>query len=246
MKVKVGILLISVVFVFMDSVYASTPSGTICYFGFPHCRNSPSGWCVLDEDTNNVIKRCAVGCYNTSGPAGGAFCSYGPFNCSVYRGLGDYACYRGRIPAGEPTVRCAVAEWVGHENLSDCMLECAAACGRMTLLTDDCENCTRSDMCHIYPATGPMRTLEMACNNTCFGICKSNKQFCDVIELLRYTAMFVGVIMLILHGFKWLVSEDMEGRKDAKRGMIYVMVALALMVIASALIELMFFKTLIC
>jgi len=247
MKVKVvilpiSILLIPIVFVFMNSAHASTPSGTICYFGPPHCLGSPSGWCVLDEDTKNMIKKCAVGCYDTSGPAGGAFCSYGPFKCTFY-GFYDFSCYRGFIPVGTPTVQCSVAEWVGHENLSDCRLKCAAECGRMTLLTDDCENCTISDMCHRYH-TGTYE--EMACNNTCSGVCESNRQFCDVIELLRYTAMFVGIIMLILHGFKWLVSEDMEGRKDAKRGMVYVMVGLALMVLTSALVELMFFKTLIC
>jgi len=58
--------------------------------------------------------------------------------------------------------------------------------------------------------------------------------------------MFVGVIMLILHGFKWLVSEDMEGRKDAKKGMIYVMLGLAFIAIASALVELILFDTIIC
>ncbi|RLI93245.1 MAG: hypothetical protein DRO89_00495 [Candidatus Altiarchaeales archaeon] len=232
MKVETSILVIFIVFIFMSSVCAVT------YCKEP-CVGSPSGMCVADKDTGNVIQRCAVGCYETPGPHGGAFCSYGPFTCTLYPGLGSYTCKDGATP----TVRCSVALWEGHKNLSDCILKCAAECGRRTLLHDDCENCTISDMCSIYAFT---QTALEACNNTCYGVCESNRQFCDVIELLRYTAMFVGIIMLILHGFKWLVSEDMEGRTDAKRGMIYVMVGLALMVLASALVELIFFKTLIC
>ncbi len=199
---------------------------------------SPSGLCVVDEFSNVVI-RCAVGCEETSELSGGAFCSYGPFVCAFYGGVADYTCKDGSTP----NVRCSNALWIGYANLSDCVLECAAACGRRTLLNDDCENCTVSDMCSVYPVGS---TMEMACSNTCFGVCESNKQFCGVIDLLRYAAMFAGVILLILHGFKWMASEDPEGKTDAKRGMAYVMFGLIVIVVASALVELMFFRTIIC
>lgn len=239
MKVKTNILLIFIVFVFMSSFCTLVSGDNICFFGAPHCFGSPSGWCVIDEVTNNVIQYCAVGCYEVPGPVGGAFCTYGPFECRLYPGIGRFTCWDGATP----TVRCAVAKWVNYENLSDCWLQCATACGRRTLLSDDCENCTKFDMCSIYLAGS---TMEAACNNTCFGVCESNKQFCDVIMLLRYAAMFVGIIMLILHGFKWLVSEDAEGRKDAKRGIAYIMFGLIVIVAASALVELIFFQTIIC
>jgi len=235
MKTRASILLIFIVFVSIGDVCTSKCNMT--------CLGSPSGTCVVDE-TGSITHICAVGCYENPGPHGDAFCTYGPFRCTFYGSIYDFSCWDG-LPGNEqtPTVRCSVATWVGHENLSDCRLICAAECGRRTRLTDDCENCTFNEVCSQY-ASGS--TYERACNNTCTGTCESNRQFCDIIELLRYVAMFVGVIMLILHGFKWLVSEDMEGRKDAKKGMIYVMLGLAFIAIASALVELILFDTIIC
>ncbi len=234
MKVKGVILFILIAFIYMDSVCAVN---TYCK---KPCAGSPSSECVADKSTGVVIQKCAVGCYETYSLVGGALCSYGPFLCTFYGGLGDYSCWDGTTP----TVQCSVALWTGFEDLSDCRLECAAECGRKTLLSDDCTNCTfAGQACGIYL---PGSYVQRACNNTCVGVCESNKQFCGVIDLLRYSAMFVGVIMLILHGIKWMVSEDVEGRLDAKRGIVYVIFGLIVIVAASALVELIFLHTIIC
>lgn len=235
MNLRAKILLVSVVLIFMVTVYA----GKSCDFT---CLDSPSGTCVLDE-SGNILQYCAVGCYETPEPNDDAICDYGAFTCAFYARLDDFSCWNG-LPASErtPTVRCAVAEWVGHEELSDCKLICAAECGRKTQLAGDCGNCSREVCSRYFAGT----TVHEACGSTCESICEANRQFCDIVVLLRYGALFVGVIMLILHGFKWMVSDDIEGRKDARRGIVYVLVGLSFIVLASALVELMFFKTIIC
>ncbi len=215
---------------------------TVCAYD-PYCMSpciaSPSLQCVTDRDTAVVLQKCAVGCYETSGPFGGAFCSYGDFLCAFYPGLGDYSCWDGSTP----TVSCSIALLVNNIDASDCITECAAACGRRTKLTADCKNCTSSDMCSIYPAGS---VSEIACNNTCVGVCGANEQFCGIIELLRFGAMFLGIIMLILHGLRWLISEDLEWRNEAKKGIIFVLLGLSLIVVASVLVQLIFYDTIIC
>jgi hypothetical protein len=238
MKVISKTLLAFIVFIF---VCKTASCENICAFDPPNCMNSPSRWCVWDDVNSVEIQKCAVGCEEVPGPVGGAFCTYGPFKCANYMGLGDYSCCNG----DNPWVRCAVAYWDAHPDLSDCILECATACGRRTSLAADCENCTITGICSC-PRYPPGSNMQQACEHTCFGVCSSNEQICEIIMLLRYGAMFAGVIMWILHGFKWMVSEDVEGRQDAKRGMVYVLIGLTFILVAAELVQLMFFNTIIC
>ncbi|MBN2013749.1 MAG: hypothetical protein JW778_01075 [Candidatus Altiarchaeota archaeon] len=232
MNDKSWILAAFILFISMNSAVSATKCRDPCF-------GSPSNACVVDDTDTTILEYCAVGCEIYPGPTGGAYCTFGPFMCTTYATFGSYMCKDGSTPS----VRCSVAKLVSEPDSSDCMLECAAACGRKTLLTDNCEQCTATDVCSIYAAGSK---TEEACYHTCYGVCESNRQFCNVIDLLRYGAMFAGIIMLILHGFRWITSEDLEARRDARKGVEYVLAGFILIVVASTLVELIFLHTIIC
>ena len=73
-----------------------------------------------------------------------------------------------------------------------------------------------------------------------------NTQFCDVIFLLRIAAGIGSVILVALMGVKWMTSEDTQGRDEARKGIIYVIVGGLIVAVASYLVGYLYVGTIMC
>jgi type IV secretory pathway VirB2 component (pilin) len=45
-----------------------------------------------------------------------------------------------------------------------------------------------------------------------------------------------GVVMIIYMGLKWMLADDPQGRENARRGIIYIIIGLIILRVASALV----------
>jgi type IV secretory pathway VirB2 component (pilin) len=62
----------------------------------------------------------------------------------------------------------------------------------------------------------------------------------DIITLFYGITVSVAVVMIILHGFKWMTADNEEDRKEAKAGIIHVFLGLVFILIAAALVEMIY------
>jgi len=138
----------------------------------------------------------------------------------------------------EPTVMCDTGAG------GNCPVICAAECGSATgCMSGSCESCCSAGTCNRYGAG----TDEFdACMNACVGTCEVNKQFCEIILILQSIAVGIAVLMLTINGFKWMTADDASGRTDAKRGVYYVFIGLALVIIAFALVNYLYIGEVTC
>ena len=119
---------------------------------------------------------------------------------------------------------------------------CAKACGGMCGgyadyekdLKKDCDNC--DTYCSDQGFTGDVHT---ACINACESICGLNETIYGITEIIYYIAGIIAAIMFVIYGYKLITSTTPEERDDAKRGIIYVILALILIAIAGSLVNLL-------
>ncbi len=116
----------------------------------------------------------------------------------------------------------------------NCPYICAAKCASLTSCSSSCMTCCDASSCSMYAAGS---TRYNACMDSCQGTCDANEQFCDVINILTGIGAGVAVFMLVLNGLKWMLAEDVSGRQDAKRGMLYIFVGLLIFVVAIQLVN---------
>lgn len=163
-------------------------------------------------------------------------------------------CTAFKAPGGcNPTV------WCKHDDsktppepvCSDCILQCAKTCGEATRCIETvstppnwCETCCNTQTCQGYPAynialcyipLGPFGE-SCACQNACIGTCRFNTNFCYMVLLIFIVGGMMAAIMLLLLALKWIISDDPQGRTDARRGIWYVIVGIIIIVSASALV----------
>ncbi len=64
-----------------------------------------------------------------------------------------------------------------------------------------------------------------------------NGQIYPLVDIVYGIAAGIAALMIILHGFKWLISEEPAERKEAKERIIYVLYGLIIIIIAVALVN---------
>ena len=187
-------------------------------------------------------------------PAGQYFLPEQSFRCeSVNEGFPgcahDFSCRFAAEP--NPVVRCSGCE--------DCMAECAKACGSATECladaADTCEDCCEQNTCGNYAPydwmgciipVGAEAKEVCSCMKSCTGTCDANTEFCNLIELLRIIAGIAAVVLLSIHGLRLIMTTQPEGRKDAKQGILYVIIGTLIILIASGLVSYFYVGELIC
>ncbi|MBN2013747.1 MAG: hypothetical protein JW778_01065 [Candidatus Altiarchaeota archaeon] len=138
----------------------------------------------------------------------------------------------------EPTVMCNTASG------GNCPVICAAECGSMTgCIVGDCESCCSAGTCSKY--TSGSDEFD-ACVKSCAGNCAANKEFCEIILILESIAAGLAVLSLMVNGLKWMTADDFQGRDDAKKGVYYVLVGLALVIISFALVNYLYVGEVSC
>jgi hypothetical protein len=171
--------------------------------------------------------------FSLLGNVDGVFESY---TCEDGTLSGDNECQDGNTP----TVMCDTG---GGGN---CPVICAAECGSLTgCMEGDCKNCCKLGICSVYPVPAEEDEYN-ACIDSCVGTCEVNKQFCGVILILQSIAVGLATLMLVVNGFKWMTADDAQGRIDARRGVYYVFIGLAVVIIAFALVNYLFVGEVTC
>jgi len=59
----------------------------------------------------------------------------------------------------------------------------------------------------------------------------------DITNILYAISAAFGTLLLIFHGFKWMTSDTLDDRNEAKKGIIYTLLGLSIIVIALALVD---------
>ncbi len=188
-------------------------------------------YCTYDESIGeckcNLKEACAIDCIQ----AENSRCSYTEFVCAGPH----YRCANGK----EPTVICSTT--------TDCKYMCAAECGRAAACTSDCETCCESGLAcgRMFPIPYGKEDRDV-CMDACMGVCKANEQLCKVILIIQGILIASAVFVITLQGIKWMVSEDFEGRLDAKNGIVYVFIGLVLTLLSTSLASYFFTGSLVC
>jgi len=156
----------------------------------------------------------------------------------------DFTCPSGQQPA----VRCPydTSDPTDIKPICDkCKIECARECGRLiSSCTGDCDTCCASSSnCGGYRVGSEERKV---CEDTCKAVCESAQELCRIILLLQFLSMGVGIIIFSINGLKWILSDSEGGRGEAKKGVVYTLFGLSVIMAASALVEYFYIGSISC
>ncbi|RLI89976.1 MAG: hypothetical protein DRO62_00395 [Candidatus Altiarchaeales archaeon] len=62
----------------------------------------------------------------------------------------------------------------------------------------------------------------------------------DIITVFYGITAATGVVMIIFHGIKWITADNDEDRKQAREGVIHVLLGLLFILIAAALVDMVY------
>jgi hypothetical protein len=173
----------------------------------------------------------------------------------------NFACGSG----ASPTIWCSYDDFNSRFITDDCAPKCAKGCGQLnschTVAAQTCEQCcgtnspqSRCDgkgygayswgACFFPTSLGGKEAC--SCQQSCIGTCEVNKDFCDVINLLKIVVGIAAAIIIAIHGVMWIKSEDAHGRDDARRGIWYVIVGVIVIAMAGTIVAFLLGKSLVC
>ena len=165
--------------------------------------------------------------------------------------LTDYFDAQCTCPAMGTTI-CAsgrVSRWGAGNTAADAAVACKARCAETSAGYADCsgQGATCNDCCNGYCAAFQNQEAECAqlCNNkekclatcklkdkcttSCKNSCASRKTTWDLINTIFMAAGILGAAMIIVHAIRITLSSDSEGRDEAKKSLIHVIIALIIM-----------------
>ncbi len=64
----------------------------------------------------------------------------------------------------------------------------------------------------------------------------------DIINIFYGIIAGTGVLMIVLHGIKWITTDNDEDRKQARNGVLHVLAGLILIGMATALVNMIYAK----
>mgnify|MGYP000318296525 CR=1 FL=1 len=123
-------------------------------------------------------------------------------------------------------------------SLEECKKACAGICGGYTdCPTDEFPECPAC--CADYCSQFADNDMKNSCINACESICGLNNTIYGITEIIYYIAGIIAAIMFVIYGYKLITSTTPEERDDAKRGIMYVILALILIAVAGSLVNLL-------
>lgn len=142
------------------------------------------------------------------------------------------------------------AEYASAANL--CQRQCAATCGGLADCSgapQDCPTCCGT-LCVDYdwnypgvsgdydPADHLTEYREM-CKRSCVNTCKVKKEVYGIQDIVYYVAGIIAAIMFVISGYKFMTSTNPEDRASAKKGVMFVILALIIIAIADPMVKLL-------
>jgi hypothetical protein len=67
-----------------------------------------------------------------------------------------------------------------------------------------------------------------------------------VIEMLEYIGLGLAALMFAINGIKMMVSDSPMARADARRGIIYVVIGIIILVLSYAIVSFLLAGDLVC
>jgi len=62
----------------------------------------------------------------------------------------------------------------------------------------------------------------------------------DIITIFYGITVAVAVVMMAFHGIKWMTADNDEDRKQAREGVIHILLGLLFILIAAALVDMVY------
>ncbi len=115
-----------------------------------------------------------------------------------------------------------------------CVKACGGVCGGLTDCSDDCVVC-----CNDYCNSLLDPNSEVGCVDSCESTCKLNETIHGITDIIYYIAGIIAAIMFVISGYKFITSANPEDRTEAKKGFMFVILALIIIVIADPLVNLL-------
>ncbi len=154
----------------------------------------------------------------------------------------EYTCTNPPIncPGCVPIINCDPTN-----DIDGCNRQCASTCGLRTSLRSDqiaspdtCDTKCANNVCNgISGSCGLLCDLNKECKNACKSTCELNGQIYSLVDIVYEIAAGIAALMIILHGFKWLISEEPAERKEARERIIYTLYGVIIIIIAVALVN---------
>ncbi len=90
---------------------------------------------------------------------------------------------------------------------------------------------------HTIKALALLSVLPACASATCYASIPAIDYMQDQLQAIGWP---IGWFMVALMGIKWIISEGPEAREDARRGVIYVVIGLILLMTAESLTIMLF------
>lgn len=127
-----------------------------------------------------------------------------------------------------------------------CEEQCAKTCGGRTdcptAAKPDCTECC-DDFCTSKYSGGSGTSTEAGktptdlCKASCQSTCKFKKTVNGITEIVYMIAGIIGALMIAIHGIRMVTSQDPHDREAAKSSIFHVIVALIIIALAAALVN---------
>ena len=124
-------------------------------------------------------------------------------------------------------------------SVDGCEKSCGAFCGGFSECEDGCEECCEEYCNNIKPEG---EKLKEGCKESCESICRMREIIKNLRDTVTPPIIIMAAIMFVFFGYKFIASTSMEDRKNAKRGLIFIIVALILVGIATPLAKMLLWK----
>ncbi|MEM4347634.1 MAG: pilin, partial [Candidatus Altiarchaeota archaeon] len=120
-----------------------------------------------------------------------------------------------------------------------CKDSCGRACGGQTDCSSDCENCCKDWCSGLDRQAMGSFSESTGCLASCKSTCELKKMVNEIISAILVASGIVAAIMIVIHGIRILTAQDPSSRDEAKKGILFVIFALAIIGIAGALVNLL-------
>ncbi|HDN82821.1 MAG TPA: hypothetical protein ENG50_00480 [Candidatus Altiarchaeales archaeon] len=135
----------------------------------------------------------------------------------------------------------------GSDDLTSCMKAAAGIVGGFNDCASDCESCC-SEYCAnavedpnagIIGCRVLIPIFRSGCVESCKSSCKIKESINNIKAIILYIALILAGIMFLVFAYKFITSANPEDRNEAKKGLLYVILALLIIGIADPLINVM-------
>jgi hypothetical protein len=226
---------------------------TACPTGYTACKDGNDGCKV----TNNKPMCCcpsASGCVAAGGASASGSATASPGGAEA-SGFTKASC---NCNCGTPTKKITstalykpgmVEKIVTDEQKTadgKCQEQCARTCGGFTTCDNqteaDCNTCCGNFCTNSYSgeagtSSKPGETPADYCKISCKSTCKFKGTVNGITDIIYMIAGLLGALMIAIHGIRMVTSQDPHDRDAAKSSIIHVIIALIIIAMAAALVN---------